>query len=389
VADPTRERGLTLLGSAATGWPEPGCRCRECLAATGAGGTRATSALAVGVLTITDGAVSEAGADPVTVQAGQAFERGRVRVIGLPATTGVALVIGSAWGTALWAPGTGPLPQATLEALRGAALDVAALGAGRAPHAEPRHLEPPLTLAHTVAQLRRVDALADGCDVVAVGLDHLAGVSAAARLAGWGARIAPDDAPLGRGHGVRRAPPALRTLVLGPARSGKSATAEALLASDPEVEYLPTGPAATPDDADWAARVAGHRQRRPAWWVTLEGAELADRLGHDGPPLLVDSLGTWVAGALDRCGAWDDVAGWRQTFEAEVDTVVHAWWQARRRVVAVGEETGWGVIPSSPAGRRFRDELGALTRRLAAQSERVLLVVAGRTLELGEAVLGV
>jgi adenosylcobinamide kinase/adenosylcobinamide-phosphate guanylyltransferase len=378
----TRDSGWTLLGSAAAGWSEPGCRCRHCLAAAGsADGPPAASALRIGTLTVVGDTVAEDGTAPITVSPGLAIERAGVRVIGLPTTDGVALVIGSATGTALWAPATGAFPEATLEALSGADLDVAALDVGAG-----TLLPPPLPLARTLAQLRRVNAVDDGCDVVALGLDHHSARAAAVALPGWGARIATDGSPLGRDHAVRRPDPAPRTLVLGPARSGKSAAAEAMLAADPQVEYLPTGPAVTPDDEDWAARVAAHRSRRSPGWVTLEGADLADRLSCAGPPLLVDSLGTWVAGALDRSGAWDDATGWRQTYDAEVDRVVHAWRQARRRVVAVGEETGWGVIPSSFAGRRFRDELGALTRRLAAESERVLLVVAGHTLELGEEV---
>ena len=66
-----------------------------------------------------------------------------------------------------------------------------------------------------------------------------------------------------------------------------------------------------------------------------------------------------------------------------MDAVVAAWRQARRRVVAVGEEVGCGVVPAAAAVSAFRDVLGGLARRLAAESERVLLVVAGRVLELG------
>jgi adenosylcobinamide kinase/adenosylcobinamide-phosphate guanylyltransferase len=93
-----------------------------------------------------------------------------------------------------------------------------------------------------------------------------------------------------------------------------------------------------------------------------------------------------VSGALDRCGAWDDARGWEQAFDAEVDTVVGAWRQTGRQVVAVGEETGWGVVPATAAGRRFREALGHVNRRLADESEWVLLVVAGRITNLTEQV---
>jgi adenosylcobinamide kinase/adenosylcobinamide-phosphate guanylyltransferase len=51
-------------------------------------------------------------------------------------------------------------------------------------------------------------------------------------------------------------------------------------------------------------------------------------------------------------------------------------------VVAVSDETGSGVVPPTPAGRLFRDQLGQLNQRLAAESEEAVLVVAGRVVTL-------
>ena len=61
-----------------------------------------------------------------------------------------------------------------------------------------------------------------------------------------------------------------RTLILGGARSGKSVTAERLLASHPRVDYVATGAPPDDTDPDWAARIRAHRNRRPATWTTLE-----------------------------------------------------------------------------------------------------------------------
>jgi adenosylcobinamide kinase/adenosylcobinamide-phosphate guanylyltransferase len=175
----------------------------------------------------------------------------------------------------------------------------------------------------------------------------------------------------------------VRTLVLGPASSGKSAVAEDLLAAEPAVDYAATGPAPRPEDASWALRVAAHRARRPAWWTTHETTDLAGLLTRPGPPLLVDALGTWVAATMDAARAWDDAPGWREEVQEAVDAVVSAWRQTQRRVVAVGEEVGWGLVPPDAGSAAFREVLGGLTQALAAQSERVLLVVAGRSVELG------
>jgi len=379
------ESSVVLLGSAAP--RPPGCGCRTCLT----GPPSAPAALRVGELTVIESTVRAASSGPVEVAAGDGAEHGGVRIVGLPRVGGgTALVLaGRGTGTILWSPGPTPPDPAALDALRGAGLDVAVLGAGR-------DGRDGLTLPRTLALLRRIGALAPGCDVVAVELEHTVAPGRYADLLGhWGARRAPDGAPLGRDRAARPGPfPAQprRTLVLGPASSGKSEYAEALLAAEPDVDYLPTGPVPTPDDADWAARVGAHRMRRPRWWRTLESVDAVDAvdaLVDAGPPLLLDSVGTWVSGALDRCGAWDDAPGWEQSFEAEVDAVVDAWRQVGRQVVAVGEETGWGVVPATAAGRTFRDALGRVNRRLAAESERVVLVVAGRVCELTEGVPGV
>jgi adenosyl cobinamide kinase/adenosyl cobinamide phosphate guanylyltransferase len=52
--------------------------------------------------------------------------------------------------------------------------------------------------------------------------------------------------------------------------------------------------------------------------------------------------------------------------------------------VVVSDEVGLGVHPSSAMGRQFRDALGAVNQAVAAVSDRVLLVVAGRALRLDE-----
>jgi len=158
------------------------------------------------------------------------------------------------------------------------------------------------------------------------------------------------------------------TLVLGGARSGKSAVAERLTAALPgPVTYLATAVVA---DVDHAARIAAHRARRDPTWVTIEvGADLAGTLRGVTGSVLIDSLGTWVA-SHERCAA--DVAGLcAALLERGGDTVV------------VSEEVGLGVHPSSAVGRRFRDALGLVNAAVAEVSGDVLLVVAGRVLPLG------
>jgi adenosylcobinamide kinase / adenosylcobinamide-phosphate guanylyltransferase len=189
-----------------------------------------------------------------------------------------------------------------------------------------------------------------------------------------------------------------RTLVLGGARSGKSAEAELRLAAEPQVTYLAAGPwpdgAAPPADGpgadpEWARRVAAHQAARPARWATVESADVAGALGRLDGAVLVDGIGTWLTAVMTQAGAWPAdgaPAGWEPPGAAEVaarvDELVTAWRHTAARVVAVSDQVGDGVVPATPAGRLFRDQLGWLNQRLAAESEETVLVVAGRALSL-------
>ncbi len=159
------------------------------------------------------------------------------------------------------------------------------------------------------------------------------------------------------------------TLVLGGARSGKSAVAERL-AGEGAVTYVATFVGGV-EDADMAARVAAHRERRPPAWTTVETSDVAAAVRASSGTVLVDSLTTWVGGAP---GFAVDVAG-----------LCLALGDASGDVVVVSDEVGLGVHPSSEPGRRFRDALGLVNQAVSAVADEALLVVAGRTLRLDRA----
>ena len=160
------------------------------------------------------------------------------------------------------------------------------------------------------------------------------------------------------------------TLVIGGTRSGKSEIAESLAASaEPPVTYLATAPSTADGDPSWAERIAVHRARRPDTWTTIEvGGLLVDVLAQRQGTVLVDSVGTWVASVPD--------------FRVDVDGLVRVLCTRRGRTIMVAEEVGLGVHPSTEVGGRFRDVLGEVNRAVAAVSDEVLLVVAGRVLRL-------
>ena len=158
-------------------------------------------------------------------------------------------------------------------------------------------------------------------------------------------------------------------LVLGGTRSGKSEVAERVAAMLPQpVTYVAT--ASVDGDPDFARRVAAHRARRPATWRTVDAPENLEHCVREiSGTVLVDSTGTWIASTPD--------------FGVDVDALRDACLERSGDTVIVGEEVGLAVHPPTEVGRRFADALGNCNRRLADVADRVLLVVAGRTIDLG------
>jgi adenosylcobinamide kinase/adenosylcobinamide-phosphate guanylyltransferase len=263
-----------------------------------------------------------------------------------------------------------------VEAARGAAYDVVLMEEtfGDLVGHGTDHLDL-VTFPEQLRRLREVGAVTDDTDVVAVHLSHRNPATAelSRRLADWGARVVDDGTDLGV---APRRPDPRRTLVLGGARSGKSREAERLLAVEAEVTYVATGYPAG-DDPEWGERVRQHRMRRPAHWVTEETLDLVALLHTEGPALLVDCHTLWLTRVLDRHDAWERPER-LALVDSEVDALVAAWGSTRRRVVAVSNEVGQGVVPATASGRLFRDAMGRLNARLAAETEDVRWCTAGR-----------
>ncbi len=172
----------------------------------------------------------------------------------------------------------------------------------------------------------------------------------------------------------------VRTLVLGGVRSGKSAHGEQLLREAASVRYVATGPTLT-TDAEWTARVERHRQRRDPRYTTVETSDLASELRADPhTTTLVDDLGNWLAARLDATGAWSATATVDRS--AENDELCSAIAEFTGDLVLISPEVGLAPVAPTPAGRLFQDELGALNEAVAAVCDHVVLVVAGRVIDL-------
>ena len=168
------------------------------------------------------------------------------------------------------------------------------------------------------------------------------------------------------------------TVLLGGARSGKSALAQRLAGRwDGPVAVVATGQAR---DAEMAGRIARHRAARPAGWDTVEEPlQLEAALAACGRDtfVVVDCLTLWVSNLLER-GLPDAEVDARARSAASV---------AAARVaptVAVSNEVGSGIVPADPLARRYRDLLGQVNAAWAAAADQALLLVAGRAVALAD-----
>lgn len=175
----------------------------------------------------------------------------------------------------------------------------------------------------------------------------------------------------------------MKVLITGGVRSGKSFHAESLLLAEPKVTYVAPGPIPDGSDPEWSARVADHRRRRPASWTTRETHDLTTALRDGEDAVLVDCLGTWLTAQIDELDGWDQVReDWETVLRERLEEAATALAETSRTVVLVTNEVGMGVVPAHWSGRVFRDLLGVVNQRLAAECDQVLLVVAGRAIAL-------
>lgn len=163
-------------------------------------------------------------------------------------------------------------------------------------------------------------------------------------------------------------PDARLTLLLGGARSGKSAHAERLVtAISAPWRYIATAEAY---DDEMRERIALHQARRSeGWWTQDAPLDLTAALADvpDGQPLLVDCLTLWLS---NHMLADHDLDAECARLEAVLSNPRGQWF-------VVSNEVGMGIVPDNALGRRFRDAQGRLNQRVAALADEVLFMVAG------------
>lgn len=168
-------------------------------------------------------------------------------------------------------------------------------------------------------------------------------------------------------------------LVTGGSRSGKSSFALELASryAGPRA-FLATAQAL---DDEMARRIAAHQRARPAGWRLIEEPlDVPQALVRSLPDLsvaVVDCVTLWISNLMladERFG--EDEASTRAQ---ELVDSAHGGESAGPRggVIVVSNEVGWGVVPETALGRRFRDCAGRANQVIARGADEVYLMVSG------------
>lgn len=187
-------------------------------------------------------------------------------------------------------------------------------------------------------------------------------------------------------------------LILGGARSGKSAFAERLAASSGQsVAFIAT---ALAGDEEMRERIARHRAVRPKGWHTLEEpldlVRAVHQAGQLADVLLVDCMTLWLGNVLLQESGEDGkdneeevefqpasrLFDERAVKACEALLAVIKSLGPNKTIIVVTNEVGLGLVPAYPLGRLYRDTLGSINQRLAQAADRVYLMVAGMAIDL-------
>ena len=165
--------------------------------------------------------------------------------------------------------------------------------------------------------------------------------------------------------------------VSGPTKSGKSKLAEYLISNQNTVIYIATSKA-RPNDKEWLNRIKIHRERRPECWKLVEYpldiCKTINMLSTDYS-ILIDSLGGLVEQHLNY-----SEGQWELFLKKIIETVS----TKNKLIVMVSEEVGWGIVPSTRAGHKFRERLCQIAAVLSSHSTKRWLAFQGNAIDLDD-----
>lgn len=169
-------------------------------------------------------------------------------------------------------------------------------------------------------------------------------------------------------------------LILGGARSGKSAYAEQLAKEGKQaVTYLAT---AKIYDDEFAQRVEHHKNRRPKEWSIIESpVNLAATLAaqaKENTCVIVDCLTLWLAQYICPDCEPPETTEWSQERQALLAVLP----TLKGTILLVSNEVGMGIVPLGEINRQFQDEQGRLNQAVAQVADQVSFIAAGLPIKL-------
>jgi len=172
---------------------------------------------------------------------------------------------------------------------------------------------------------------------------------------------------------------AIKILITGGARSGKSSYAQILAGKSGEkVLFVATAEAR---DDEMRRRIEAHKANRPASWTTLEtptdvGRNIRENAG-DNRIILLDCITLLVNAVFNRFGENLDEKEIEAAVTEEINEIIDCIESLDKDFIIVTNEVGLGLVPANEAGRFYRDILGKANSMLAAACDEVYLMVSG------------
>ena len=163
--------------------------------------------------------------------------------------------------------------------------------------------------------------------------------------------------------------------ISGPTKSGKSQLAEFLIKDQESITYIATS-RPRKNDPEWQRRINIHSKRRPDAWRLIEHPlDICKDIKcmNNNESILVDSLGGLVEQHLMKN---DDQ--W-QLFQSDFINCLKNYDCA---IFVVTEQIGWGIVPATSIGHRFRERLSTLSLMLSRYSKHKWLAINGMAIEL-------
>lgn len=173
-------------------------------------------------------------------------------------------------------------------------------------------------------------------------------------------------------------------LVTGGARSGKSVFAETYLKTCAGRKvYVATAQAL---DEEMKRKIAVHQKRRPSSWQTVEMPyempTTMPQILQEADVVLVDCLTMYFSNFLFAHEAEADSVIVEKALQEMEQTCRCIRASDGKIVVFVTNELGCGIVPMGRISRLYRELIGAVNQKAAAEAAEVYATICGITIEL-------